>query len=424
MRLDYELGFYSISFFNINIETEEDLTEDVLIKNKGIFIHEFIHYLQDLVLPYNIRYCLSNVRWFFNILESAHKTGSIKRPFSEWDDESSTLWTQFLRTFGSDGSINYVSKIGDAISEFVTTSGYDGNLNIHRKHRVYEYMLPVFEIGESISISYNLGARDILEYIAHKIDFKIVPNRSPVPQLPYESIDLIFDKYGLSHISDDIRLCIAESCLYNDAPIHFLLNILLGDEEFKKYITDSSYEDIYNFLLLSTTLTRDGQSETLTDKTQRRLIQFTDELQLQYSGFDEIKKWILKVNDFVKNKLSRRFIFSDIYKMNNDEMLNFINDVIYSIGIPLVMNSRKKYISIHSNDIDVSQFIQFYILQNFIYFVKSEQTQCPIYNFCKVNDGICNENCIINKQMTIKGNGNCYYIRFLKQHGLLGIKID
>lgn len=424
MKLDYATGFYNISFFNINIETKEELTQDVLKKNEATFIHEFIHYLQDLVLPYNIRYSLSNVRWFFNILESAHKIGSINRPFSEWNNESSALWTQFLRSFGDGKSVAFVSKIGDATSKFVTTSGYDSNLHIQREHRVYEYLLPVFEVGKSTSISYNLGARDILEYIAYKIDLKNFPNRPLAPQLPYESIDLIFDKYGLSHISDDIRLCIAERCLYNDVPIHFLLSTLLGNEEFKKYITDSSYDEIYDYLLFSTTITRDGQSETLIAKTQRRLMQFADELQLQYSGFDEIKNWILKVNNFVEHKLLGRFIFSDLYKMNRDEMFKFINDVIYCIGIPLVMNSRKKYISIHSNDIEVSQFIQFYILQNFIYFVKSQQTKCPIYNLCKANGGICNENCIVNKQMTITGNENCYYRRFLEQHGLFDIKIN
>ena len=289
MKLDYATGFYNMSFFNINIETEEELTQDVLKKNEATFIHEFIHYLQDLVLPYNIRYSLSNVRWFFNILDSAHKIGSIHRPFSEWDNESSVLWTQFIRSIGDSRNIDSVFKIEDATSQFVITSGYDGNLHIQREHRVYEYLLPVFKDGKSTSISYNLGSRDILEYIAYKIQLKNFPNSPPAPQLPYESIDLIFDKYGLSHISDDIRLCIAERCLYNDVPMHFLLNTLLGNDEFKKYIIDSSYEEIYNYLLLSTTITRDGQSETLIAKTQRRLIQFARELQLQYSGFDEIK---------------------------------------------------------------------------------------------------------------------------------------
>lgn len=424
MKLDYAAGFYNISFFYLNIETEEELTQDVINKNEVTFFHEFIHYLQDLVLPYNIRYSLSNVRWFFNILESAYRTGCIHRPFKEWSDESLVLRTQFLRSFGDNRTINFVSNIGEATSKFVITSGYDSNLHIQRQHRVYEYLIPVFEVGKSTPISYNLGARDILEYIAYKIEFKNFSCRPSAPQLPYKSIDLIFDKFGLSYIPDDIRLCIAERCLYNDAPIHFLLSTLLGDEEFRKYITDSSYEEIYNYLLFSSTLTRDGQREMLIAKTQRRLIQFAYELQTQYSGFDEIEKWILKVNSFVEHKLSRRFIFSDLYKMNSEEIFEFINDVICYIGIPLVMNSRKKYISIQSDDIEVSQFIQFYILQNFIYFVKSKQTRCPICDFCKANGGTYNENCIVNKQMTIKGNGNCYYRRFLEKYRLFNIKID
>lgn len=162
MKLDYATGFYNMSFFNINIETEEELTQDVLKKNEATFIHEFIHYLQDLVLPYNIRYSLSNVRWFFNILNSAHKMGSIHRPFSEWNNESSTLWIQFIRSIGDSRSIDSVFKIEDATSEFVITSGYDSNLHIQREHRVYEYMLPVFEDGKSTSISYNLGYNGIV----------------------------------------------------------------------------------------------------------------------------------------------------------------------------------------------------------------------------------------------------------------------
>ena len=53
--------------------------------------------------------------------------------------------------------------------------------------------------------------------------------------------------------------------------------------------------------------------------------------------------------------------------------------------------------------LEVSQFIRFYILQNFICFVKSKQTQCPIYDFCKANGGARNENCTVNKQHLVVG---------------------
>ena len=430
MKLEYATGFYNISFFNINIGTKEELTQDVLKKEEATFTHEFIHYLQDLILPYNIRYNLSNVRRFLNILEYAHKHGKIIRPFDEWTVESRTLWTQFIRTFGgiaqneSDRFIDQVSEIGNVISDFEITSGFDSNLNVQREHRVYKYSLPVLAVGATTPIHYNLGARDLLEYIAYKIELKNFPNRSLAPQLPYESVDLIFNKYGLSHIADDIRICIAERCLYNDNPIHFLFNILLGNEEFKEFISKSSYEEIYKYLLYSETVTRDGYSESLANKTQRRLKQFANELYMQYNGFDEIRKWILKVNNFVEDKLKERFVFSDLYKMYNNELHKFINDVIHQIGVPLVMNSKEKYISIQSNKIETSQFIQFYILQNFINFVQVKGTECPIYDFCKENWEICNDNCTLNNQNSIKGNRNCNYRKFLETYELLDIEFN
>lgn len=426
MKLNYANGSYNISFFNMIIETNEELSQEVIRKNSSTFIHEFIHYLQDLILPYNIRYNLSNVRQFSDILHYAHSHGSIERPFDKWSNDSNMLTMQFALSFGSVienvSFVNNVSKIGYAASDFSICSGFDSYLRMQREHRIYYYILPVFENNKSIP--YHLGARDLLEYIAYKIELKNFPDRPKAPQLPYKSIDFIFNQYGLSHISNDIRLCIAERCLYNDNPIHFLLNTLLDDDEFKKYISNSSYEDIYKYLYFSITVTRDGQSESLIDKTQRRLKQFVSELQMQYGSFNEIEKWILKVNDFVEERLNGRFIFSDLYTMNNNEVLRFINEAINYIGVPLVMNLEEKYISVQTNEVDVSQFIQFFILQNFISFVKSKQKICPIYGFCKANGGNCNENCVLDKQKMIKGNDDCYYRKFLKAYGLLDISFN
>lgn len=77
--------------------------------------------------------------------------------------------------------------------------------------------------------------------------------------------------------------------------------------------------------------------------------------------------------------MSERFIFSDIYKMSMDELLSFVNKVILNIGIPLVINSKEKYISICANDIQTSEFIQFYILQRFIYFIGSNAILNVLY---------------------------------------------
>lgn len=424
MQLNYSEGYYNLFFFNINIKTNEQLSEGILRKEGATFFHEFIHYLQDLVLPYNIRCNLSNVRFFYNVLEVAHNTSCINRPFSEWNNESNILLTQKNITFGKPQFINNVFAIGDEVSTYVTTSGFDGNLNIQRTHRIYQYSIPVLEEGKSSSIQYELGARDILEYIAYKIEKNFFPNRPPAPHLPYHSIDLIFDKYDLSNVSDDKRLCVAECCLYNDAPIHFLFNVMLGSEDFRDFIINSSYEEVYSYLMSLETITRDCYSESLTAKTQRRLTQFANELQIQYSSFSDIVKWIQAVNNYVEQNLSGRFVFSDIYKMNSLELYNFISDVLSHIGIPLIMNSKEQAISIIPNELDNSQFTQFYIMQKFLCFVQSDNEKCPIYDFCKANYGICNNNCTLNDQKIIDGKMNCCLRQFLETNQLLDIKFN
>ena len=122
MKLNYSEGSYKLSFFNINIETKEKLTKQVLEKENSTFIHEFVHYLQDLVLPYNIRFNLSNVRWFFNILEVAHKDGCIARPFDKWNEDSVVLRTQLNRSFGIGRFVNYVTSLGNITSNKYFTS--------------------------------------------------------------------------------------------------------------------------------------------------------------------------------------------------------------------------------------------------------------------------------------------------------------
>lgn len=120
------------------------MTKQVLEKENSTFIHEFVHYLQDLVLPYNIRFNLSNVRWFFNILEVAHKDGCIARPFDKWNEDSVVLRTQLNRSFGIGRFVNYVTSLGNITSDYEMISGFDSHLKIDRDHRVYRYFIDVF----------------------------------------------------------------------------------------------------------------------------------------------------------------------------------------------------------------------------------------------------------------------------------------
>lgn len=424
MKLDEINGFYNPSFFNIVLETDENVL-DAIDKHSATFTHEFIHYLQDIILPYNIRMNLSRLRWFFNIRQSAMKKGFIKVPFSEWDNESKTIILQYNMSIGGCKSprfINYVEKIENVTPTFEKASGFDGAYSMrHREFNVYTYNMNV-----NNRISYNLGARDLLEYIAYKIESKHFIFNGMMPQLPYESVDLLFEHYGLSHVSDNIRLCIAEVCLYNDNPIRFLFVTFLENQKFKQEIVNLSYGQVYNILLSFEFKSADGVSETITHKTNRRLKQLEDDLSWHYTNFAGIKKWIKKVNDFAKAELSNRFIFSDMYEMDTNKFEETLSYIIGNVGLPLVMNNKEECISLQPHQDNADEFIQFYILQSFFNYVLGGTKRtgiCPIYKFCKANGNICNDQCNNNLQLEQLENKECPYFKFLKSYDLINIQL-
>lgn len=425
MRLNNINGHYNPSFFNMVLETNEDIS-DAINKYTATFVHEFIHYIQDIILPYNIRTNLSWLRWFSNMRQSALGNGYIICPFNDWNSDSKITLLQYNMTMG--GRFNnsrFVNKVGtleDAIPSSKKASGFDASYSMkYREFNVYTYNMLV-----NNGIMYNLGARDLLEYIAHQIEAKHFVSAGRSPQLPYESVDLLFEHYGLSNVSNAIRLCIAEVCLYNDNPIRFLFVNFLENEEFRKEIARLSDDEVYKKLLSIEFVSTDGVKETITHKTNRRLKDFEDNLSSHYANFVGIKNWIKKVNDFSETELSNRFIFTDLYKMNTSKFEETISLVISRIGLPLVMNNKEECISLQSSQDNVDEFIQFYILQKFFGYVSggAEKTSvCPIYNFCKSNGDICDEQCNCNLQKEQLEDKKCPYFRFLKSYGLMDIQI-
>lgn len=420
MRLNDIDGSYYTSFFCINLETYEN-PEQAIENNSSTFAHEFIHYLQDLILPYNIRVNLSNLRWFDNICQIGVQDKQIKRPFDIWNEDSRITRLQYDYTWGESKSMTKVWKIGDIIYDVTRGNGYDSYLRKNRTFDIYKYSLYLNRHKK-----YHLGAYDLLEYIAYKIEKKHYKVENLAP-LPYSSVDLLFEKYELSHIPDDIRLCIAEFCLYNDNPIHLLIQNFLKNEDFIRNSKTLKYETIYANLLKGSFLTKDGVFESLTDKTNRRLTQLASDLDFIYGALQELSDWVSIANKFATEQLSNRFIFSDIYKMSTKEFEQFQRSVLSQIGLPLLMNRKEKRISLLPNDSDSEAFDQFYIACKLLYFLSSKKSSkyksCPINTFCKENYNTYYKQCNAQLKLGSICCPDCPYAKFLKIFELENVKI-
>ena len=204
MQLRSYDGDYFPSFFTIQLDTNVFSGNFSPCQNSTC-IHEYIHFIQDLILPYCIRTNLSYIRLFNNVCKYAKEQNKIDIPFTYWDSDEVVLKKQFDFTFGS-GKAKKISISDIYISEKYKFSGFDQHNKRNRNLTVYKYKIKFIN-----GSSYHLGARDLLEYIAYRIESKHFNIGSNVPDYPYKTIDILLDYLGHSKLSVEKRvMCYTE----------------------------------------------------------------------------------------------------------------------------------------------------------------------------------------------------------------------
>jgi len=393
------MGTYIPARFSIHLNIEP---QNLNIKD-ATFVHEYIHFMQDLLLPYCIRQNLVFINEFAWLSREAENSGKIIRPFTKWCEECRLTQKQTEYTWGRGQTKSVSGKIVNIEPDFfVSLYG----------HRIFKYNLE-FEDGGT----YQFGARDLLEYLAHKIENRFW--KTNAPDLPYRTVDKIFDYYSLSFIPESVRLLIVEYCLYNDNPAHFLLNMFIGQEIIKKNEKKfCEYEECFQFLLGMGWQSNGGFDENIFSKTERRLNDFRQQLSSLYPHrqFDSIKEWILSTSDFCKAELSNRFIISSLYNMSRSELDDFMGRMIDEIGIPVIFFSDDTIMSsLLPEKYDSNQFVEFYVLGRFMEWISTSEEKCPLHDICQKNYKVCQEICRTNPFVYA---GECKFKLFLKSYCL------
>ena len=408
MKINAAEGSYYPSYFYINIDTEQDI--DCIENNESTFVHEYIHFLQDLILPYCIRCNLGNLNEFAYILTDVFQTKTLIRPYDRWSDDQELINKQNMYTWGDNKFVNNVEDIMHIEKDF---------FSIPSGPRVYKYILQ-FE-----DFKYQVGARDFLEYIANKIEGKYEDTKSP--NLPYITVDKIFEYYGLADIPIDVRICIIEYCLYNDNPIHMFVSQFLDSNYIKDNIeTFMDYKLCSKRLLYLGWNAKGGFSESIFSKTERRQKQLKTMLCAQYnvSSLHSVEGWINYVIEYCKENLSNKFIFSELYNLKFADFNLIIKSMVNEIGIPLIENS--KHIFMHSlpKDFNREEFIMIYIIYMFMDYVNNTNLCCPIIDFCRANCTYNRNECTINPLSGLENVNLCPFKSFLKLYGLDKIKFE
>jgi ADP-glucose pyrophosphorylase len=103
----------------------------------------------------------------------------IVRPFQEWNEDCQITNKQMDYTWGDDKFFDKINLIRNIDKDYFT---------IPSGPRVYRY----FIFSDKIK-RYQVGARDMLEYISHKIENKHLETNAY--DFPYRTVDKLFEYY-------------------------------------------------------------------------------------------------------------------------------------------------------------------------------------------------------------------------------------
>jgi len=406
-------GKYSPSFFIIQIDTDEPV--DSLIENNlSTFIHEYIHFLQDLTLPYCIRENLVQLREFFLRIDQANGKKQIHLPTQVTDDDQALTDRQTVITWGGYDFRADSGAIQGIDSTHETMEGLSGQFN------VYKYMITTTNGGE-----YHFGARDLLEYLAYKIESRHFPSEIQLPDLPYRTVDLLFEYYGLSEINDQKRVAIAEHCLLNDNPARRLMVLI---EEIKGGVFDADeLADDGKFierLQKHNWHARGVPPETIAQKVHRRLSQLKTELLAKFPErtFPAIHSWLDRVMEYASRALAGRHMFAWLYGLDTPTFHHEMSEILREIGIPLLINKNQEVGTSLGDETTKDEFIQLLLAYEFSSYVRRKDPICPMYDLCeRDNSELINDDCMDAPFRRAHEDELCPFGAFTKTHGLANI---
>jgi hypothetical protein len=395
-------GWYEPGFFYIGINSDEKIF-NAITGNTGTFIHEYIHFLQDITLPYLLRQSGIFYRSFSYVLDAIRR-GVFRKPFEDWDEDTRTTNLQREYTLGQEHSEYTFDKITSIRKD------YFNNNNIHN---VYKYYIDIDDNN-----AYQVGAADFYEYIAAKIEKKFF-NKDHI-QLPYNTMDYLFDFYELSDIPDESRLYIAEYCLYNDNPIHFFCQFVMNIiKKNKENLID--YRKCKEFLARYGWSSRGHQDENIFIKADRRINESGSSLNhiFKKSLYPSVNRWINNMLDFSRNDLASRFIFGDLYCLDKNKFESAISLCINKVGIPLVFNRNNDLFSwLPENEgYNYCEFINLYIINQFMRFIGDSASACPISSFCSgTKQYKIDDHCFKIENIKPGNHPQCFFYNFLDRY--------
>jgi len=382
-------GYYVPSYFYIYIKSHGSITHQI---TNPTVLHEVIHYMQDLSLSYNLMMAIDTLNDFWEFKKTHYlKTVNITRPVKFTPRKKKAI---FDNTWGCN---NFIADELEILEITKSNPIEDSNKTYHKYNMVLRD-----NKKQQPDLIYQIGARDLLEYIADTIECSTSP-RQRIPY-PYLTLDYIFSHKKLDYISFEDRIFIATISLHTCHPIETFIEIL--DK------------------LANPTVCIKTVKNGLELHDPAALLENLDSfLKCIYTGpqLSDVSDWFSQSKEYIKNNLGYDEFFAGIFAEKTS--YHHCNNLLRGIGLPFFINSKNFMESPISSHFNTDHFLQLYVMNKFLDYLSGTEKKCTMYEFCEANNpSIINTNCEFYPHMKAKENELCPLGKFIKIQGLSNVK--
>lgn len=269
-RKESSEGCYYPTFLCMDLDTKDNLQYLLHYPQnpctEALFLHEYIHYLQDLttIAGYSkICVVVDNMNWASKCIKKK-KIHVPLDPFSV-TDYYLDINAQHLKTSIGNGRIKNDPKIHN-ISDFDT---YEKNMLIPKGMAIDSKIDAVLTFTDSYGqeYKYHVGEYAISECQAYMVEQHIYPNtikpQNPAPDCPYRVVQKIFERFCPKYYDIMSMIAACEACLMHGMPGLALKNLIDELNATEKKITA---EEVYFLGISERMLYKNGQTTSYFDR--------------------------------------------------------------------------------------------------------------------------------------------------------------
>lgn len=351
------LGCYIPSFFEMHIGTNSrDLTiEHLSPKDRVVFFHEYIHFMQDFCTYYGLNSIYTYSEYLHSVVNRIYKlnTTEFKIPFVISDNSDNVLLNQIISklTLGdTDECKTYiVEKITESSDELPDNEYIDS--------------IPSIIVNEDSEIR-SFGAIAIMENMAYLMERLCAPDDYvSSPDYPYRVAEKIADFY-VPQFSEDLLkvLALCDMCLQSSNPamcfIRTMKHIQAG------LISFPTPESVYDYFYEEKAVIRGREEVTFLDGF-RNLLSTVQSCLKSYIEIPSLAKsyhqWVDNLVSFAINwRENDKYFLLKMARHKDLSSNGCWGKIIHDVGTPLMSNNLGDYFKIPpygaTTDMDVEFF--------------------------------------------------------------------